>query len=137
MPRDTLTGKERQLLLSNAVGILTTLREDGAPHATPTWVDVDGNTILINTASRLKQNSIRRDSRVCVTVVSGDSPMAYLTVEGRASLSSDGAWEHADRISHRYRGKAHPRSPDAERLIVRITPLRIQSTGVNDLRDDD
>ena len=132
MPRVTLTETERQLLLGNAIAALTTLRDDGAPHTTPTWVDVEGDTILVNTASRLKQRFIRRDSRVCITVISGDNPMVYVTVEGHASLSSEGAWEHADRLSNRYRGRPHPRNPDAQRSVVRITPVRIQSVGLND-----
>jgi PPOX class probable F420-dependent enzyme len=131
MPRAKLTDQERQLLLNNAIGALTTLREDGAPHTTPTWVDVEGDVILVNTASELKQNCIRRDPRVCITAVSRENPMAYVTVEGRASVSSEGAWEHADRLSYRYRGEPHPRNSDARRCIVRITALRIQSVGLN------
>jgi PPOX class probable F420-dependent enzyme len=132
MYRTTLTDKERQLLLSNAIAALTTLRASGAPHTTPTWVDVEGDVILVNTASALKQNSIRRDPRVCITVVSPENPMAYVTVEGRASLSSEGAWEHADQLSYRYHGQPHPRNHDARRYIVRITAVRIQSVGLGE-----
>jgi PPOX class probable F420-dependent enzyme len=135
LARATLTETERQLLLSNSIAALTTLRIGGAPHTTPTWVDVEGDVILINTASRLKQRNIQRDPRVGLTVVSCDNPMVYLTIEGLASLKSEGAWEHADQLSFRYRGVPHPRNPDAQRCIVRITPLRIQSVGLNEKGD--
>ena len=127
-----MTEHERQLLLSNAIGAFTTLRENGTPHTTPTWVDVDGDIILVNTASRVKQNSIRRDPRVCMMVVSTDNPMVYLTVEGSASLAIDDGWAHADRLSYRYRGVPHPRTQGVNRYIVRITPLRVQSVGLAD-----
>lgn len=31
-------------------GFLATLMEDGSPQVTPTWMDIDGGYIIVNTA---------------------------------------------------------------------------------------
>src|SRR4029077_6278413 len=36
------------LLESDALAHLATLRSDGTPHVTPLWIDHDGNTILVD-----------------------------------------------------------------------------------------
>lgn len=41
---------------------LSSLMKDGSPHVTPTWVDIEDDIILINTAvGRIKQENISRD----------------------------------------------------------------------------
>jgi len=45
-----------QLLLGKNFASFTTLMRDGSPHVAPTWVDYDGDMILINTAAeRIKE----------------------------------------------------------------------------------
>jgi len=46
-----LKEKERQFLDENPfVGIVTTLRDDGSPHSTVVWVDVEDGKVSFNTA---------------------------------------------------------------------------------------
>ena len=48
---------------------LTTLMPDGSPQMTETWVDTDGEHVIINTVqTHLKVKNIERDPRVAVAV---------------------------------------------------------------------
>jgi PPOX class probable F420-dependent enzyme len=49
---------------------LATVKKDGSPQVTPTWIDRDNDTILINTAKgRVKQENVSRDPRVSISLV--------------------------------------------------------------------
>jgi len=53
------------------VGVVTTLREDGSPHATIVWVDVEGDKVSFNTAlGRAKPKHLKHDPRASVLMVS-------------------------------------------------------------------
>ena len=54
MPK--LTDEQREFLANPYVGTATTLRSDGSPHNTVVWVDVDGDTVLFNTAEGRAMN---------------------------------------------------------------------------------
>jgi len=56
-----LEDKPRKFLDENPyVGVATTLREDGSPHSTIVWVDVEGDKVSFNTAlGRAKPNRQR------------------------------------------------------------------------------
>ena len=54
---------------------LTTLMPDGSPQTTETWVDTDGEHVVINTVqTHLKVKNIARDPRVSVAVCDGEDP---------------------------------------------------------------
>ena len=49
---------------------IASLMKDGSPQVTPTWVDIENGTILVNTAvGRTKQKNISRDQRVALALV--------------------------------------------------------------------
>jgi PPOX class probable F420-dependent enzyme len=127
MPR--LSDSQARLLLGANVGVLATLRGDGSPHVSPVWVDWDGEHVLVNTASRVKQAHLRRDPRATVTVFDRQEPTRYLELSGTASLSDEGAWEHADRLARRYGRDGVRRRPDQHRVVVRIRPDRVSGQG--------
>ena len=53
---------------------------------TPTWVDWDGEHVLVNTAEgRAKPRNIRRDPRVSVLVMDPGDPYNWVSVTGRPS----------------------------------------------------
>jgi PPOX class probable F420-dependent enzyme len=131
--RARLTTAQAELLRGRNWGIVTTLREDGSPHATPVWVDTDGESILFNTAvGRAKERHLRHDPRVAITVLPADDQQAgYVSVSGTAELSEDGAVEHIHELSHKYLGTDYPwLQPDEERVIVAIRPERIDAQGI-------
>ncbi|MBW4031845.1 MAG: hypothetical protein HIU88_04180 [Acidobacteria bacterium] len=63
------------LLRNNGITYLATLMPDGSPQLTQTWVDTDGEFVIINTVDgHQKVRNIRRDPRVAVTVSAPDNP---------------------------------------------------------------
>jgi PPOX class probable F420-dependent enzyme len=110
---------------------LTTLMPDGTPQASPVWVDVDGDTIVINSAQgRVKDKNMRRDPRVALSLTDPDNPYNALMVRGKVtSISTDGADAHIDSMAKKYLGKdSYPfRKPGEVRVIYRIEPQQVSS----------
>jgi PPOX class probable F420-dependent enzyme len=130
-----LTDKQAGLFRDKNWGTVVTLREDGSPHATPVWIDTDGEHVLFNTAiGRAKERHLRRDPRIAVTVMRADDPQSgYVSVTGTAELSEDGAKDHIDKLAKKYLGlDEYPYlQPGERRVIVTITPDKVDSMGVD------
>src|SRR3954468_5967448 len=56
----TLTEKQADLFRGKNWATVVTLRTDGSPHATPVWIDTDGEHVLFNTAVGRAQERERR-----------------------------------------------------------------------------
>ncbi len=54
-------------------------------------------------------------------------PYRWVSVTGPAEIVEDGAEEHINELSHRYRGRDYSYVPGEKRLIVRIKPERVNS----------
>jgi PPOX class probable F420-dependent enzyme len=122
-----LSQKQIELLQRPNLAIVATVRPDGTPQLTPTWVDTDGEHVLINTAEgRWKPRYLRRDPRISVTVVDREDPYNWVSVTGTAELTHEGAEEHIHKLSHKYRGKEYDSPKDPQRILVRITPERVR-----------
>lgn len=108
---------------------LATVRKDGSPQVTPTWIDRDNDTILINTAKgRVKQKNVSRDPRVSISLVDDQNPYSMVTISGKVTeQTSQGADEHIDKLARRYldADKYPSHSPDIERVILKIKPEKI------------
>ena len=130
----TLTEKAASLFLGRNWGNLVDLRTDGSPHVTPVWVDYDGEHVLVNSAyGRCKVRNIQSDPRVAIEVLpSDDQQSGYVSVTGTAELVDEGADEHIDKLAKKYLGvEEYPfRSPGEKRVIIRITPERVDAQGV-------
>ena len=98
------------------------------------WVDYDGEHVLVNSAyGRCKVRNIQRDPRVAIEVLpSDDQQSGYVSVTGTAELVDEGADEHIDKLAKKYLGvEEYPfRSPGEKRVIIRITPERVDAQGV-------
>ena len=88
---------------------LTTLMPDGSPQTTETWVDTDGEHVIINTVqTHLKMRNIERDPRVAVAVCDASNPSSYYAIRGRVvKVTTEGGAEHIDVLSHRYTGQPY------------------------------
>jgi PPOX class probable F420-dependent enzyme len=65
---------------------ITTLMPDGSPQMTQTWVDTDGENVLINTVQGFqKDKNVQRDHRVALNVSDPDQPVRYYEVRGRVT----------------------------------------------------
>jgi PPOX class probable F420-dependent enzyme len=129
-----LTENAARLLRGRNWGNLVDLRPDGSPHVTPVWVDYDGEHALVNSAyGRCKVRNIQRDPRVALVVLpADDQQLGYVSISGTAELVDDGADEHIDKLAKKYLGvDEYPfRTPGEQRVIIQITPERVDLQGV-------
>jgi PPOX class probable F420-dependent enzyme len=122
----TLSDVQARLLLEPNPAIITTLRKDGSAHSTLGWVDWDGEFVLINTVvGRLKERHLRRDDRITVCVVDRTNINRYIGVEGRVTLTTEGADQQVNRMSHDYLGKDFVFKPGMVRILAKFQPERV------------
>jgi PPOX class probable F420-dependent enzyme len=130
----TLSEKHRQFLSNPFVGVVTTLRSDGSPHSTVVWVDEsDADALEFNTAvGRAKERHLRENPQASLMVVDPQNPLRWVSVDGRAELTREGADEQIDRLAKKYLGKdEYPwRNPEEQRVRVRIRPEHVEATGL-------
>ncbi len=127
-----LTDTHKQFLRNPFVGTAITLRDDGSPHATVVWVDVDDEGVSFNTETgRAKPRHLERDPRMSLVVVDAENPYRWLAIDGVGEMTFDGAADQIDRLSQKYRGVTpYPNHPKTERRVtVRIRPVRVEAYG--------
>jgi PPOX class probable F420-dependent enzyme len=128
LPEDLLA-----LLREPSTCYLATSMADGSPQLTQTWVDTDGEHVLINTVQgHLKVRNIERDPRVAVAISDPDKPSRYFQVRGRVlGVTTDGAAEHIEKLAQRYLGGPYPwyGGRGQTRLLITIEASKISSTG--------
>ena len=128
-----LSEPQAELFRGKNWGTVVTLREDGSPHATPVWIDTDGDNVLFNTAvGRAKERHLRRDPRVAITVLPAeDQQSGYVTVTGRAEIVEEGAFDHIDKLAKKYIGadKYPYLQPGEQRVIVKVKPDKVDAQG--------
>jgi PPOX class probable F420-dependent enzyme len=114
------------LLQRPSICFIATTMPDGSPQLTETWVDTDGEHILINTVQGfLKLKNIARDPRVAVAVADPTNPSRYVQVRGRViATTTEGGAEHIEKLAQKYLGKPYPwfGGRDQVRVIVTIAP---------------
>jgi PPOX class probable F420-dependent enzyme len=120
-----------RLAKSPTLATVVTLMPDGQPQALLTWIDTDGEHLLVNTEpERQRSKNIRRDPRVTVLLHSSDDPWDWAEVRGRVVGTTDGqqARDHIDELSRRYVGRdyANPIGPHG-RVIYTIQPEKINT----------
>jgi PPOX class probable F420-dependent enzyme len=131
-----LEAKKRKFLEENPfVGTVTTLREDGSPHSTIVWVDVDGGKVSFNTArGRAKSVHLEQDPRASVLVVDPNDSHKWVAVSGRVELTEEGADAQIDKLAKKYIGEdTYPwRTPEETRVKVLIDADKVDAAGFDD-----
>ncbi len=111
----------------------TTLMPDGAPQMTQTWVDTDGERVVINTVQGFqKVKNVERDPRVTVCVTDPSRPHSYYEVRGRVvKVTTEGGAEHIEALAQRYLGAPYPwfGGRDQVRVILSIAADKIHGRG--------
>jgi len=106
---------------------------DGSPQLTLTWVDTDGEHVLINSVQgHLKVRNIERDPRVAVAISDPANPSRYFQIRGHVlSVTPDGAVDHIEKLAQRYLGGPYPwyGGRDQTRLLITIKADRITNMG--------
>jgi PPOX class probable F420-dependent enzyme len=131
----SLTDQQRQFLDNPYAATVTTLRQDGSPHSTIVWIDTADGQILFNTATgRAKERHLRNDPRVSVLVVDPQDQYKWVSITGRAELTTDGADDEIDKLAKKYLGEdKYPwRSAQETRINVVITPEKVDSAGFSE-----
>ena len=128
-----LNEKQARLFTDRNWGVIATVREDGSAHATPVWIDYDGEHVLVNSAlGRTKVKNIERDPRATVTVLPAENQQAgYVMVSGPATIVEEGALEHINMLAKKYLGEdKYPYLGSGERrVIIQIDPERVDGFG--------
>lgn len=118
------------LLRKPSLCFLATTMPDGSPQLTQTWVDTDGEHILVNTAQGFRKvRNVERDPRVALNIADAERPFAYYAIRGRVlKVTTDGAREHIERLAQRYLGGPYPwySGRDQVRLLLTIAADRIR-----------
>lgn len=131
-PNVIIPEKHRELLTTQHVAMLTTIRTDGMLSTNPVGFVWDGEHIRISTLkSRLKYKNLVNDPRVAFCIQSARDPMYYVEVRGHATLEDD-----PDRIAFRKQfmvgsaGAEPPPdldAPGAERVVIVIHARTVSS----------
>lgn len=127
----TLDGDTIRLAKGKNLATVVTLMPDGQPQALLTWIDTDGEHLLVNTEpTRQRARNVARDPRITVLIHSGDDPWDWSEVRGRVVDTVDGqpARDHIDELSHKYMGTEY-RNPIGPRgrIILKIAPDKVNT----------
>jgi PPOX class probable F420-dependent enzyme len=132
-PRTALNDADRALLQAKNFATVSTLRADGTILNVPVWVDVDGDDVVLNSeTTRAWPKNLRERGQVTITVLNHENPYEYVSLSGRLeSETTDGAFEHGDRMAQRYLGvDEYPYHQEGDvRVLLRIRPDRITHVG--------
>ena len=112
----------RDLFERPSFAFVATLLPDGAPHVTPTWVDFDGEHVLVNTVrDNRKDKNVRNDPRITLAIADPENPYRYLSVRGEVvERREEGAREHLDALAERYTGQPKYPGPSGQERVVLV-----------------
>jgi len=123
-----LTDKARDLLRARTFGMLGIVMANGEPQVTPVWVDLRDDRPMFNTAvGRPKERQMRRDPRVCLTLMDGDA-YSYVEIRGTVEfVEGPSAEADIDLLAKKYLDRdVYPwRDPAERRVTLLLTPTRI------------
>jgi PPOX class probable F420-dependent enzyme len=122
---DLLYGDKKPLLY------LSTLMADGSPQVTPVWFDTDGDYILVNTnEGRVKDRNMKARSRVSMVIQDPDEQERYLGMRAEVvGYTREGADEHINKLSLKYKNKPWTYREGQRRIIYRIKPIHFDLHG--------
>lgn len=125
----TLPDSVKKLIEQGAYANFATLMPDGSPHVTQTWVDHDGDLVLINTfEGSQKHRNVQRNPKVALDVVDPSNPYLMAVIKGRVKeITFEGAEDHVDKMAKKYRGteKYEMRQPGMRRILIKIEATRV------------
>jgi PPOX class probable F420-dependent enzyme len=121
-----LNESQAKLLTDPNIAVVATIRPDGTPQVTPTWVDYDGENVLVNTGEgRAKAKNLQRDPRVSVFVLDPSNVYNWVSITGPVELTNEGAEEHIQKLSQKYNGTEYPEPRNPPRVLAKVKPERV------------
>jgi PPOX class probable F420-dependent enzyme len=119
-----LTQEDVAFLSEPHIAVLSTTDSNGDPHATPLWVETDGEALLLSTvAGRVKYRNIVNHPAIALTIVDEKDAYHWLSIRGNAEVIPGEPKEQLDRLAKKYLGvDSYPFPTDGqERVIIRVT----------------
>lgn len=113
--------------------VITTLRKDGSASSSVVAYAREGDTLVVSTpGDRLKAQTLERDPRVVLCVISNSEPFNYVSVEGRAEVERDAIEEPTRAVFANIADVGYEVPEDLPgwlasqgRVILRIYPERV------------
>lgn len=140
---EPLPDSVKKLIDGRVFANFATLLPDGSPHVVQTWVDHEGDLILINTPEGTqKHKNAVRDPRVALTITDPNDQFNVAVIRGRVKeVTLEGAEEHIDKMAKKYLGQdKYQRRWPHKRILIKIEPTRVippwTSTSRARTRDD-
>ncbi|NAZ87923.1 PPOX class F420-dependent oxidoreductase [Kineococcus indalonis] len=122
-----------ELLRAPSTCYLATTMPDGSPQLTQTWVDTDGEHVVVNTVQGFqKLRNVERDPRVAVAVSDPQDPSRYVELRGQVvAATTEGGAEHIEALSRKYTGAPYPwyGGRDQVRVVLTIAVERTRAQG--------
>lgn len=115
-----------------AFGSLATLMEDGSPHVTPVWFDVEGDLLRVNTLrGRVKDRNMASRRKVAILITDPDDPYRYLHIRGTVVAErEEDAVEHTHLLARKYMGvDKNPWHEGGSRVIFLVRPDKMSTMG--------
>jgi PPOX class probable F420-dependent enzyme len=109
---------------------IASLMKDGSPQVIQTWVDIEDETIPVNTiVGSARQKNLSRDQRVALALVDQNNPFDMVTARGKVieQITGKEAEDHVDKLVKKYLGldKYPRRSRDEVRILLKIKPEKL------------
>ncbi|MFN0093247.1 MAG: PPOX class F420-dependent oxidoreductase [Dehalococcoidia bacterium] len=131
----SIPASHRDIIEGKNLAHVATLGKDGLPQSTPVWIDIEGDTLVINTAEgRVKTRNLDRNPNVAISIHDSANLYRYIQVRGVVSeRTTVGADANIDKLAKKYLGvDAYPgraANPSEQRVIFRIKPTSVQVMG--------
>lgn len=129
---EALTPQREAFLRTTPNAIVATIMPDGRPQLTPNWYFWDGERFWISTLDwTVKVRNVRRDPRVTLCLDEGDRRGNYVQVFGTAELHEGDVEDMTLALIRKYipdeaAAQAHWRSIEPDRVLIVVTPTRMQ-----------
>ncbi len=118
---------------TRAFAYLATIKSNGTPQVTPIWFNVNGEDLLINSATgRLKDKNMRRFPAVALCISDPKNPYRYIQIQGRVvEITNEGAEEHIDLLNLKYHGNPNypVHNPQQPRVTYKIKIEKVDAHG--------
>lgn len=128
----------KKLIEMKSFANVATLMPDGSPQVTQTWIDREGDIIVINTfEGSQKHRNAKRNPMIALDIIDPTNPYNMATIRGRVKeVTFDGAEDQVDRLAKKYRGidKYDMRRPGMRRVLIKIEPLHVRAPGMGQAR---
>jgi len=128
----------KQLIKAKTYAHVATLMPDGTPQVTQTWVDHEGDLVLINSfEGSQKHRNVLKNPKIALDISDPANAYNVAMVRGRVrEITFDGAEEHVDKMAKKYLGqdKYPMRRPGVRRVLLKIEASRVIAPFVDSTR---